>query len=154
MPENRQILSCVLIPVADRQLLLPNVALAEIVDFANPEPAPEGSPDWLVGHMVWRGLNLPLISYDAANGGQAVTPEGNRGRIAVLNAISDHRRRQPFLAIVTQGIPRLIKVEEPLVRETEEEKGPADRMSVDLEGQALYIPNLEYLEKLAADPAA
>ncbi len=152
MSENSQILSCVLIPVADRQLLLPNVAVAEIVDFANPEPAPEGSPDWLMGHMLWRGLNLPLISYDAANGGQAVAPEGNRGRIAVLNAISDARQRQPFLAIVTQGIPRLVKVEESLVRETEQEKGPADRMSVELEGQTLYIPNLDYLEALAGDP--
>lgn len=154
MPDNNQVLSCVLIPVANRQLLLPNVAVAEIVDYADPQAAPKGSPDWLVGHMIWRGLNLPLISYDAANGGRALTPESNRGRIAVLNAISERRQQVPFVAIVTQGIPRLVKVDESLVREIQLETGPADRMGVELEGQELYIPNLEYLEKLAAELAA
>lgn len=154
MPDNNQVLSCVLIPVANRQLLLPNVAVAEIVDYAAPRPAPKGSPDWLVGHMSWRGLNLPLLSYDAANGGQALTPDSSRGRIAVLNAIGERRQQVPFVAIVTQGIPRLVKVDESLVKETGLKTGPADQMSVELEGQDLYIPNLEYLEKLAADLAA
>lgn len=154
MSENTQILSCVLIPVADRQLLLPNVAVAEIVDYVTPQPAPAGSPEWLVGHLQWRSLNLPLISYDAANGGQPLTPDNNRGRIAVLNAIGEKRGQVPFVAIVTQGIPRLVKVEEALVQEIERDMGPADRMSVELEGQELFIPNLEYLESLAAELAA
>ena len=35
MSENAQILPCVLLPVIDRQLLLPNVSVAEIVDYAS-----------------------------------------------------------------------------------------------------------------------
>lgn len=152
MSENPQILSCVLLPVVDRQLLLPNVSVAEIVDYAQPEPVDNG-PAWLMGYLVWRGIRLPVISYDAANGGDAVFPETQRGRIAVLNTITDTHQRLPFVAIVTQGIPRLAKVEESLLRQLEADTGPADLMVVDMEGQTLTIPNVEYLEQLAGQAA-
>ena len=119
-----------------------------------PEPAAQDDPAWLVGHMVWRGLRLPVISYDALNGGSAQLPQDSRGRIAVLNTISDSHERLPFVALVTQGIPRLAKVEESLLQEVAEgDKGPADLMLVELEGQPLVIPNIEFLEKAAADAA-
>ena len=59
MPDNSQTLSCVMIPVSGRQLLLPNVSIAEVVDFAG-EDAGASTPDWLVGYLNWRGLDLPV----------------------------------------------------------------------------------------------
>lgn len=153
MAENSQVLPCVLIPVTDRQLLLPNVSLAEIVDYAEPVRAEDG-PDWLVGYLNWRGLDLPVISYDAANGGTAVSPDSHRGRVAVLNTISASHPEMPFLAMVTQGIPSQTKLSEPQIRESEGETGPADLMVVDVEGHTAYIPNLEYLESLALNSSA
>ncbi|MCH8498372.1 MAG: chemotaxis protein CheW [Marinobacter sp.] len=153
MADNPQILPCLMIPMQDRQLLLPNVSVAEIVDYASPEQAP-GAPDWLMGMLEWRGLRLPVISYDAANGGDAISPSGQRGRIAVLNTIGEHHGKLPFLALATQGIPSQARLEESQVRETDGEVGPADLMTVEVEGNQAVIPNLEYLESLALQALA
>lgn len=153
MADSSQVLPCVLIPVTDRQLLLPNVSIAEIVDYAEPETTEDG-PAWLVGYLNWRGLKLPVISYDGANGGEKRQPDAVRGRIAVLNTISQSHQNMPFLAMITQGIPSQAKLTEEQVQETEGETGPADLMVVDVDGHTAYIPNLEYLESLALKSAA
>ncbi|KXO09976.1 MULTISPECIES: chemotaxis protein CheW [Marinobacter] len=148
MKENSQSLSCVMIPVSDRQLLLPNVSIAEVVDF-NSTDAGASTPEWLVGFLDWRGLTLPVISYDAANGGTLTVPGDNRGRIIVLNTIGDSHQQAPFMALVTQGIPSQARLVEEQIRKLDGEAGPADLMQVEVDGEAAWIPNLEYLESLA-----
>lgn len=150
MNENSQILPCVMIPMSERQLLLPNVSVAEIVDYVSVEPR-DNAPEWILGDLNWRGLNLPVISYDAANGAGATVPGGNRGRIAVLNTIGDRHAELPFLALVTQGIPSQLRLGNDQIQAREEEVGPADLMAVEVEGEQVRIPNLEYLESLAAE---
>ncbi|WP_303289784.1 chemotaxis protein CheW [Marinobacter sp. SS5-14b] len=150
MNENSQTLPCVMIPVSDRQLLLPNVSIAEVVDL-NSTDAGTNTPDWLVGFLEWRGLNLPVISYDAANGGKLMIPGGNRGRIIVINTIGPKHEQLPFMALVTQGIPSQARLMEDQIRELEGQPGPADLMQVEVDGETAWIPNLEYLESLASE---
>lgn len=149
MKENSQSLQCVLIPVHGRQLLLPNVSIAEVVDFEGTETG-ANTPDWLVGFVDWRGQKLPVISYDAANHGQFVVPGENRGRIIVLNTIGPGHQKSPFMALVTQGIPSQTRLDEDQVRQLDAEPGPADLMQVEVDGDIAWIPNLEHLESLAA----
>ncbi|SFR63156.1 chemosensory pili system protein ChpC [Marinobacter daqiaonensis] len=141
-------LPCVLIPMTDRQLLLPNVSIAEVVDH-NTDLEGHDGPSWLAGFLEWRGLQLPVISYEGANGQSAVMPGTGRGRVVVLNTIGPSHDRLPFLAIITQGIPSQARLEPEQVQGTEDtSKGPADLMQVDLEGEPVWIPDLEYLENL------
>ncbi|MBW7471559.1 chemotaxis protein CheW [Marinobacter sp. M216] len=148
MKDKSQTLSCVMIPMSERQLLLPNVTIAEVVDFASSE-AGANTPDWLVGYLDWRGLTLPVISYDAANGGSLSVPGDNRGRIVVLNTIGEHHEQVPFMALVTQGIPSQTRLTEDQISQKDGEAGPADIMQVEVDGESAWIPNLEYLESLA-----
>ncbi|KEF33053.1 MAG: chemotaxis protein CheW [Gammaproteobacteria bacterium] len=148
MNDNSQSLSCVLIPMNGRQLLLPNVSVAEVVDYASSD-AEANTPDWLVGYLDWRGLQLPVISYDAANGDILTVPGDNRGRIVVLNTIGDNHQETPFMALVTQGIPSQARLTKEQIRELDGENGPADLMHVEVDGESAWIPNLEYLETLA-----
>ena len=150
MNDNSQTLSCVMIPVGGRQLLLPNVSIAEVVDYASND-AGAGAPDWLAGHLEWRGLSLPVISYDAANGGNLSIPGDNRGRIVVLNSISDNNKNRRFMALITQGIPSQVRITEEHLKQLNGENGPADLMQVDVDGEAAWIPNLDYLESLAGE---
>ena len=150
MNDNSQTLSCVMIPVGGRQLLLPNVSIAEVVDYASND-AGAGAPDWLAGHLEWRGLSLPVISYDAANGGNLSIPGDNRGRIVVLNSISDNNKKLRFMALITQGIPSQVRITEEHLKQLNGENGPADLMQVDVDGEAAWIPNLDYLESLAGE---
>lgn len=155
MAESTQTLSCLLLPVVDKFLLLPNVSIAEIVDYAKTEASTNG-PKWLLGHIDWRGLRLPVVSYDALNGGasdagalhegDSAAPSNTKGRIAILNTIGATHDKRPFIAMVTQGIPRLAKVNSEMLQPIEGETGPADLMLVELEGQTAVIPNIEYIE--------
>lgn len=148
MKDNTETLSCVMIPMNGRQLLLPNVSIAEVVDFASTE-APADAPEWMAGTLEWRGLELPVISYDAANGGEITRPGGSRGRIVVLNTIGDHHDRVPFMALVTQGIPSQTRLTEDQVKRIDGDTGSADMMQVDVDGETAFIPDLGFLESLA-----
>ena len=56
-------IASLLIPMIGKPLLVPNVAVAEIVGWEQPEKA-EGSPDWLLGEVEWRGVTLPVVSLE------------------------------------------------------------------------------------------
>jgi chemosensory pili system protein ChpC len=143
-------ISCLLIPVEGNNLLLPNASVAEVVDYQNPEPTHD-TPAWFLGFIRWRGLRLPLISYEGANGSNnnEISP---RARIAVTNTIGEHPSPLAFMAIVTQGIPRLMKVSKEEIAEAESAvPGPADKAVVRVSGEDAIIPELTHLEKLAIE---
>jgi len=150
MSDNSQLLSCVLIPVDDRQLLLPNVSIAEGRDFSETISDEQG-PDWLLGFIPWRGQRLPVVSYDAANGKSSAQAQASRGRIAVLNTIGEHHQKLPFIALATRGIPSQTRLDQSQLQTMEGDSGPADLMQVEVDGERAFIPNLEYLESLAAN---
>lgn len=60
-------LTGLLLPLADRTLILPNVAVAELIDYQRGEPASD-APPWYLRSVAWRDRQLPLISFEAACG--------------------------------------------------------------------------------------
>jgi chemosensory pili system protein ChpC len=149
MAETSEQLSCVLIPVRDQTLLLPNVAIAEIVDYDLETDNSERR--WFLGRIQWRGVSLPVLSWEAANGGEPAIPEGRRGRILVLNTITTKHKSMPFIALAAQGIPTQAKVApSDLKKKTEGDLGVAGLMKVQFEGEECLIPDLSVLESLAA----
>ncbi|HBZ98965.1 MAG TPA: chemotaxis protein, partial [Pseudomonas sp.] len=52
-----------LMPLADRMLLVPNVAVAELIPYRAPQ-AVQGMPAWFLGQVQWRDLSLPLLSFE------------------------------------------------------------------------------------------
>jgi len=136
----------VLIPLADRQLLLPNAVVAEIMGYQQPEEV-EGQPDWFLGNMVWRGVLIPVISFEAMLGGGAVTP-GHRGRIAILNGLNGYPRLSHY-GMVVQAIPSLVRVttDNVLALSRQEEEDPLIRQVVELDLNPAYIPDLDEIER-------
>ncbi|WP_349971148.1 chemotaxis protein CheW [Pseudomonas caspiana] len=103
-------LTGLILPLSDRNLLLPNVAVAELIDYQDCS-ADSDAPDWYLGPISWRQRNLPLLSFEAACGGRTLV--GGRARIVVLNALGG-RDELKFIALLTQGIPRSCKVDNQL----------------------------------------
>ncbi|MCP5208330.1 MAG: chemotaxis protein CheW [Hahellaceae bacterium] len=145
--ENIQIIPGLLFPVKDKTLLLPNVSVAEVVDYQTPI-AEENAPHWYLGKISWRGLMLPVISFEAANGG-SVSEKGENPRIAVINNIGTHHQDVAFFAFVTQNIPRLVKVESNNIEEnTSDKTGVAEKINIAINDEVATIPDIEYLESL------
>ncbi|MND75901.1 CheW-like domain protein [compost metagenome] len=139
-------LTGLLLPLADRTLLVPNVALAELIPYRAPQATP-GLPAWLLGQVAWRDLRLPLLSFEAAAGGDAKVGAG--ARVAVLNALGG-RPHVKFIALLLQGIPRSLKLEEDLPRAN----APLAALELDavqLGTDVAKIPDLVALEQMLAD---
>lgn len=149
---NRQVVGeirGVLIPLLGLRLLLPNAAVAEIIDYS-PPAAGRDQPDWLLGMIKWRQRNLPVIRFETLLG-QASEDSGVRRRLAVCHALTADARR-PYMGLVTQGIPRLVRVREELL-----EPMPGDDLAglpvharVRVNGEEALIPDLDRLEDLLA----
>lgn len=135
-----------LVPLANRTLLLPNVAVAELIPYRAPH-ATEGAPSWFLGQVPWRDLRLPLLSFEAASGGQ---PEiGPQARVAVLNALGG-RDHVKFIALLVQGIPRSVKVDPSLAR-SDVALAPLELDAVNFGDAQARIPDLVALEQKLAD---
>ncbi|MBA4288828.1 MAG: chemotaxis protein [Pseudomonas sp.] len=145
-PNTSVSLTGLLMPLSDRTLLLPNVAVAELIPYRAPQVT-EGMPDWFLGQIAWRDLRLPLLSFEAASDGQAVVNSGSR--VAVINALGG-RPMVKFIAVLVQGIPRSIKLEANLAR-AEAVLSPLELDAVQLGEAVLKIPDLIGLEQKLAD---
>ena len=135
--------------VETKQLLLPGVAVAEIIGNAVAEPV-ESSPEWFLGWIEWRKLRVPVVSFERLNG--EIMIEGSR-RLAVLNNTGVDRERVPFLAIPIKRIPQLARVLPGDLRDmADAQLGIAElAVAVDMQGQVVAIPNVGVLEQALAD---
>lgn len=138
-----------LIPLQGRMLLAPNVTIAEIVPIAQVIPV-ENAPAWYLGNCTWREQTIPLLSYEVMNDEEkpGIAP---RSRIAVINT-TGLNESLPFIAILTQGLPRLARVtdEEITAREDMDNK-PFELMHVSWAGEEAVIPNVEAMERAFLD---
>ena len=136
---------CVLVPVGNLRLLLPNATIAEVVTQSKPEPV-DGAPDWLLGRIAWRGWRVPLVSFTRLAG----TEEGDAElsvRVAVLKALGGNPAL-PFIAVLTQGFPRLTTLNAELIIPTHDGSAlpPGVRAHVLVRDDVAMIPDLEWLE--------
>jgi len=144
-----QEVASLLIPLQGQSVLLPNVTVAEIVPIAPIQPV-EDAPAWYLGNCEWRELIVPLLSFEALNG-EAVPSVHARARFAVLNTTSVDENL-PFIAILTQGLPRLARVSEDEISEREDSENRAyDLMHVSWAGEYTLIPDITAIERAFLD---
>lgn len=133
--------SCLLIPLHDKQLVLPNVTVAEIIPYKEPSKV-AGVENWYLGKLEWRNIEIPVISYEILNSGDLPPLDG--ARLAIVNGTDS---RLPFYAVLIQGIPKLIHVhEDEIVAVESVNTSLYDQMAVTVFGEQAMIPNLGMME--------
>ncbi len=132
-------LTGLLLPLSDRTLLLPNVAVAELIAYRNPQVA-AGLPQWYLGQVAWRDLRLPLLSFEAASSGEQQPVLGSSARVVVINALGG-RPHVKFLALLVQGIPRSVRLDANLAS-TAAPLAALELAAVDIGGETARIPDL------------
>lgn len=133
-----------MVPLLGRPLLVPNLALAEIVPFEQPFPA-EGKPLWFLGSLPWRGVTIPVVSVVRMRGEDEEIPPD--ARIAVFNGVGGNL---PFYGVITHGIPRLVRVRAQDIESTDGMYTPLDDAFVAVGGELAIIPNLLQIESVIA----
>lgn len=138
-------LSILLIPVNGKQLILPNVSVAEIVSYSEPQKSEDG-PAWLKGWVDWRSQAVPLLSFEEINQ-EAMTANSKIRRIAILNGIIDSNKL-PFCAIISDGVPRAMRIRpREIASLDDDDKGIAELTSVVVNGEHAVIPNMDWLQQ-------
>jgi chemosensory pili system protein ChpC len=151
MADEQQEVYSLMIPTVRTNILLPNSGVAEIVPFSNmglfSEQESEKTPDWFLGHLLWRGHEVPLISIDVIRGER--DPQANkRSRVAVVHTLNSNRDI-PYLAIVVQGIPRLSHVTAEKMELIETDSlSDAEKMHIKVDDVEATIPDLDKLEEM------
>ena len=142
MAENE--IRCILAPLTNGQLLLPNSAIAEVLAFTQPEPFRQG-PSWLLGEMAWQGWQVPVVCFEQiADKGRrsAVTP---KSRILVIKTLGESTQVN-YIGLLIQGLPRLTRVKPETLEEKQAEGLPGVLFSkVGIDEQEALIPELREL---------
>lgn len=140
-----QDIPCMLMPMLRHVLLVPTTTIAEMSTVKPLQSIGQETPPWLLGLYEWRGVNVPVISIEAING-ERVIPLNPQGRIAVLNNTGVNKDL-PFIAIHTQGIPRMTRVsEEDITEDDSRPRRPFDTMAVKVGMEEFYIPDITAIE--------
>jgi len=132
---------CMLLPLNNLNLLVPNSAVAEIIGYSAPRQLPDSS-DWLRGVVLWRGVYIPVVSVERLCGLDTAEVRP-RARIAIIYN-PDKDEELPYLGIHIQDIPRAYLAEaETTISGGDEGLSEYLITRVDDEERARVIPNLD-----------
>ena len=136
---------CMLIPLHEGRLLLPNATVAEVIGYRDPEPTGQDA-GWLQGMVAWRQRQIPVIDFEALLG-RTDLGAGIRQRIAVCYALQPDTVF-PMLGLVAQGIPRLLRVSRAIIESAEAGPGGDSpvQMTLSIGDERLLVPDLDYIQ--------
>ena len=144
-------LTCVLIPTPGPQLLLPNVSIAEIVPWRRIKLLDDG-PAWCMGHVGWRGQNVPVVHYPGFDDSPDAPPRSARCLVVMNRA--RNQAGPAFYALTAIGLPRMLQLAPEDLHNLDVELGIADVMQVRVGTEAATIPNLGFIEDRLAELSA
>jgi chemosensory pili system protein ChpC len=133
------------IPMREMNLLMPNVAVAEIGSYRTPAALPD-TPEWFLGTVKWQDKEIPVISLESLCG---MNMDSNQvfSRLMIVNSVRPDSPVSHY-AIVTAGLPGMIQFGSDTANEVKEFKGEALKCTVHIGNETASIPDLEYLQGL------
>lgn len=145
--DDKQEVRSVVVPLNGMQLLLPNSLLAEVFGYVTPDPI-ANAPHWLLGSVGWRGVVLPLISFESLVGGKVVPP-GIKGRVIVIYSLGEQVEKVPYIGLLATDIPRLLRASAATLQPVPDQ-GPVQGVSqmALVNGEPSVIPDIDYLTGL------
>ncbi len=138
----------VLIQIVGAQLLLPNASTVEVLSYAEPDPI-ENAPNWLLGHIRWRGWKVPMLAFSRLAGvGSESSTVGTK--VVVLKALGGDPKL-PYFSIIAQGFPRLVTIarDSLIVDTAQDEVLPESvRTRVVFNDYVALVPDLDATERM------
>lgn len=135
---------CLLLPLNQGAVLLPNTAVAEVTSEVHLQEPPPAGVEWLQGWTRWRGLQVPVLALEPLFGSTA--PTAGAQRIAVLNTLNGNPAL-PFVAVAIRAIPRPVQVSEGVLGACRGETAAGVHCRLELAGGEAIIPDLDVLEQ-------
>jgi len=140
-------LRTILAPLNEDYVMLPNSVVGEILNFGSPQPFKQG-PAWLLGEIAWHGWQVPVINYERLIRDNGITTITSKSRILIVKTLGESTQVN-YLGLLIQGLPRLKKVSESTLKETQTGDLPETVFAkVSIDGLQAVIPELGDLTRI------
>jgi len=140
-------LRTILAPLNEDYVMLPNSVVGEILNFGSPQPFKQG-PAWLLGEIAWHGWQVPVINYERLIRDNGITTITSKSRILIVKTLGESTQVN-YLGLLIQGLPRLKKVSENTLKETQTGDLPETVFArVSIDGLQAVIPELGDLTRI------
>jgi len=136
-------MSCLIIPVGESNLLLPNVTVAEIVPWRKIKKW-DAAPQWCLGLLNWRGETVPVIRYEALNDTNATA---KAGRCLLIMNRTQPGSAQHFYGLAIDGMPRLVRLGNDDIKNCSRALKVADAAHLQIGLETATVPRLSYIEE-------
>jgi len=134
------------VPLQKSNILVPNATVAEIIPY-EPLQRVQDTADWFLGFLAWRGVQVPVVSFEM------LTVERASFSLVSVSSASLVVIRSPrmtgnvqYIALVSQALPRLVRIKPSELSEAGEKVELTELMRVRYGDEVLAIPNLDYIE--------
>lgn len=143
-------ISTYVVPLQKSGVLVPNATVAEIIPY-EPLQRVQDTPDWFLGYLGWRGVQVPVISFEmlTVERGSFSLVSVSSACLVVLKTVSGASDFS-FFAMVAQAEPKLVAITADELFAVDE---PADQTEVERVGygdEVVSIPDLDYIESRLA----
>jgi chemosensory pili system protein ChpC len=142
-------IACVLVALHDRQLLVPNVTVAEVVRMQRIQPV-GNAPGWLLGVTQWRGRVVPVLSPESVFG-EAGDPEPPAPSPTCSLLVMNRSRPVEgvdFYALMVRAMPRMIWIAAEDLGVVDGPLGGAEAARLRVGQDEVTVPRLPYFEEL------
>jgi len=135
---------CMLIPLQQHYLLLPNSTIAEVIPMPRVKLA-ENMPSYWVGECNWHTQQLPVIDLESlVEDKDYDTTDANK--LCVLHGINESADIETY-ALPCYGVPQLIHLNESALKLAQDtEDSDFLHYQIQIGNQVAYIPNLDKIE--------
>lgn len=139
-----QFVHCMLIPMHEHYLLLPNSSIAEVIPKTGVAEEQSPSEDWL-GFINWQEQRLPVVHLESllSNGTNTASAAS---KLCILNGINSDANVKAY-AIPCSGSPQLITLNQAALHLThDDDNSPYLHCQIKISNKVALIPNLDQLE--------
>lgn len=134
---------CMLVPLKDKLLLVPNTTVIEVTQFPTTTQA-EQAPEYWVGYCSWRSQQLPVIDLDALLD-QRASDTGNVSHLCILKGINEAAGLNLY-SLSCYAPPQLINIDSDTLQNLAESDAHWLYGQFSIGNKLALIPNLDELE--------
>lgn len=135
------------VPLQKSNILVPNATVAEIIPY-EPLQRVQDTPDWFLGYLDWRGVQVPVASFEMLTVERASFSlvSVSSASLVILRGFTESSDFR-YLAIVAQALPRLVRIGAEELHEVQEPVRQTELMKASYGDEIISIPDFDYIEE-------
>lgn len=151
MAQDIESIKCMILTLRSENVIVPSASVAEMVSAQGAKKVND-MPNWFVAKMRWHGVDVPLVSFEAASG-EGVKMVNQNTQIAMIYTASDDESRYPYIGLVVSGVPHVTQFSRDQIildadTSTENKKHPMVARKIRINGAAVSILDIDGIETM------